>query len=787
MEDKWELCESSSFQSDAGSTPVSPWNEQKARAWINFNSEEEMSFEAGTPISRYGGLSPEYYLERESEDISEVTFPVEMASVSPSVDDNGIPSDPCIEPERNEDSEEPKRLWNAKVVSYAVGKSSDGTDVVLYEIRVEHLQKGQWTVRKRYTQFLELYTTLKHRHNFESINKFRFPPKDFFQVRQSEQPLQERQQAFDVFCQIMTKLKPLPQAVEYFLKNRPSSIKTDTGGLEVDQELSGLIDGFVTEDSEMKEKSLYVHFSEKHGVKLLWKPVQNVSEVLLRYYLEGHTPNNLKEPFQAVSHVRITEIFFRQGFESCYADVPAPIPQPAPIPKAPVKESSANILLRAILRIQSIFRGKIERLRLLKRQKAHKTSINYDILCKQLLVANRSELYHIFKSYMDKLEPAIKRKNAGLFAVNFRLVPEVVTRTRLNELISELVQILNEDPDSKEVKIESVEAPLHYIAFLRLLILLARETEKATKGQTLSLGTRLSDLFRKMDASGGKQKMGGSLSRNSYSSGDMIYANSAKLPSPAKALAFDLQKWLLDTHFKGSENAANCVQAKTASGAAIKVNISSNSVEESSPLLSRRLSSRSCLTGPTSPRSSTTPNSAFDVDSPVGPTSPRSLNTPKSATLQKAKPAIGPESAGFKDRRLSSRSGPTSPRSSTTPNSTFDVDSPVGPTSPRSANALKSAKLQKSKSAFGAESAGLKDSPGDPTSPRSSSTPKSPRSPFGVNSHKDSEVKKSAPQTSQRKSSSKKPASRSSSLKTSPSRTSSIGKSITTPSNSKGK
>jgi len=232
-----------------------------------------------------------------------------------------------------------------------------------------------------------------------------------------------------------------------------------------------------------------------------------------------------------------------------------------------VKRSDrAWVMLRAVLRIQSVFRGKMQRMRLEKRKKAHMISINYDVECKQLLVANRSEFYNIFKSYMDKVEPAIKRKNAVLFAVNFRIVPELVTRHRFDQLITELVQILNEDPDSLEQKIETVDAPLHYIAYLRLLILLARVADDNYKGEKVSLGTHLSNILRMMDASGGKQKMGGSLSRNSFSSGNMIYLGSVKLPSHEKALAFDLQQWLLDTHFRGSSRVGNTMDAKTGKG-----------------------------------------------------------------------------------------------------------------------------------------------------------------------------------------------------------------------------
>jgi len=189
---------------------------------------------------------------------------------------------------------------------------------------------------------------------------------------------------------------------------------------------------------------------------------------------------------------------------------------------------------------------------LAKRKRVHRSrviSINYDVECKQLLVANRSELYYIFKSYMDNVEPAIKRENAILFAVHFRVVPDILSRVRFEGLITELVQILNDDPE-QDVKIETGDAPLHFIAFLRLLILLARVSGEGK----IPLVATLSNILRMMDASEGKKKMGGVLSRNSFSVGDMVYAGSGKLPSKQKALVFDLQQWLLESHFKGSEN-----------------------------------------------------------------------------------------------------------------------------------------------------------------------------------------------------------------------------------------
>jgi len=249
--------------------------------------------------------------------------------------------------------------------------------------------------------------------------------------------------------------------------------------------------------------------------------------------------------------------------------------------------STFQKFVRATILVQKVLRGKLERLRLPKRRNAYNVSVHYDLECKQLLVANRMELYNIFSSYMDKVEPAIKRKEAALFALHFRFVPDITTKNGFGELITELVTILNDDPDNK-VKIEALEAPLHFIAFLRLLILVARvRLRNISNTKTISLAESLSEMLELMDDSNGKQKMGGSLARNSFTSGRMIYAGSAKLPCLEFTRKKDLQLWLLEKHFRGSSSVATNLKVKTAKGSTVNVAVGSSFNEFSEPCLSR--------------------------------------------------------------------------------------------------------------------------------------------------------------------------------------------------------
>lgn len=187
-----------------------------------------------------------------------------------------------------------------------------------------------------------------------------------------------------------------------------------------------------------------------------------------------------------------------------------------------------------------------------KRIRARRIGVDYDIRCKQLLVANRSDLYHIFTSYISDVKTVVKKKEIMLFAVNFKIVPILFSRLKFEQLVTELVTIINEDPDKQGLATSTEDTPLTFVSFLMMLILIASKIPALQKGKQVSLAERLSQLFEKMDESGGKQKMGGRLSRNSSSNSIMVYIDSPKLPTieMEKARSFDIQKWLVDTHFK---------------------------------------------------------------------------------------------------------------------------------------------------------------------------------------------------------------------------------------------
>jgi len=189
--------------------------------------------------------------------------------------------------------------------------------------------------------------------------------------------------------------------------------------------------------------------------------------------------------------------------------------------------------------------------------RAQMVEADSDVHCKQLLVANRAELYNIFSCYMDKPRKAILRSNAHLFAVHFRLVPQFASRRTFDALIDELVVILNEDPNNEGVIISREEAPMTYISFLKMLVLLARHSVRSFGNIPLTVGRSLNEIIVFMDQSGGKQKMGGELSRNSFSSGDMIYLDSPKLPDEETAMRFNLKQWLKDTHISKKHSPSN--------------------------------------------------------------------------------------------------------------------------------------------------------------------------------------------------------------------------------------
>jgi len=203
------------------------------------------------------------------------------------------------------------------------------------------------------------------------------------------------------------------------------------------------------------------------------------------------------------------------------------------------------------VKLQSFMRMATERCKYRRRRRAYMIDIDYDLECKQLLVANRDELYYIFTSYMDSALclPVIKRKDVCLFAINFKIVPLYLTRIKCDQLISEMVTIINENPD-EENKIDAVDVSFQFIHFLRFLILIARKMTVTKDAEGLTPASRLNMLFKQIDASGGKCKMGGSLSRNSFTKGSMIYLGAKKIPSKEKALLFDLHKWQMEKHFR---------------------------------------------------------------------------------------------------------------------------------------------------------------------------------------------------------------------------------------------
>uniref|UniRef100_A0A7S3XMV8 Uncharacterized protein n=2 Tax=Heterosigma akashiwo TaxID=2829 RepID=A0A7S3XMV8_HETAK len=219
------------------------------------------------------------------------------------------------------------------------------------------------------------------------------------------------------------------------------------------------------------------------------------------------------------------------------------------------------------------------------------TALDRDAACKQLLVANRAELYHIFKCYMDRLTKAASRPTLQLFAVHFGFVPTHFTRRALNELLDHLVAAVNarkaararararrpsratgvQMANGDEAPLDSNTCPLSYINFLSLLVLMAHFGRDGDRNE--SLAESLSRLLTFMDNSDGKSKMGGTSKRNSYSSGRMAYLDSPKLPDKEAALNFGIYRWYCDTHAQqwkgGSPSNKEALQFRTKSSPSI--------------------------------------------------------------------------------------------------------------------------------------------------------------------------------------------------------------------------
>jgi len=190
-----------------------------------------------------------------------------------------------------------------------------------------------------------------------------------------------------------------------------------------------------------------------------------------------------------------------------------------------------NATTFSALKIQCFARMLAAKARYKKRQRAHTVHVSSDWRCKQLLVANREELYHMFNTYTDKEAPVIKRKDMALFALNMKIVPRLLSREQCDQLVTDLVSIINEDPLEQD-KIEPSEAPLHFEHFLRFLLLFSSRLSVSNENDGQTIATRFNILLQTMD-----------------DLGSMHYLGSKKLPLREEALAFDLRVWFMEKHF----------------------------------------------------------------------------------------------------------------------------------------------------------------------------------------------------------------------------------------------
>lgn len=110
---------------------------------------------------------------------------------------------------------------NSRAIKVSCFKYEDSEDefgqvVVVYVILVENVAKNvKHILHKRYSDFLELFTTL--RNLSPEIDNFRFPNKSLFNNR-SQFTLERRLEGFNDFLQLALRMNPVPDDTVKFLE-----------------------------------------------------------------------------------------------------------------------------------------------------------------------------------------------------------------------------------------------------------------------------------------------------------------------------------------------------------------------------------------------------------------------------------------------------------------------------------------------------------------------------------------------------------------------------------------
>jgi len=446
--------------------------------------------------------------------------------------------------------------WTARVISHS---NIGGDGVVFYMIAVENTTEGKWTVEKRYTQFEQLFVALRHRCDSPEIKQFPFPRKDLF-FEDHSKSAETRQILFDKLCQIMVQLQPIPPYVIQFL--RPPKTQMIPKKLETPEPVVGCVE---SPSPPTPKAALAVSAKEDKVPSMLQVGLEaqilgpeHVQHAEKRHDSASVSPAPVSWPITKLQPFKLSK---PTVVEECQAPVVDERQEKAKVIqgawrryKILTRFSGCVHAVKAVIKIQALFRKRKEQRRFGSRRRAKKIGVNADEICKQLLVANKDKLYNIFLNYMEQAEPVIKRAKALLFGVHFSIVPTYVSRHKMDNLINDLVKVHNDNPDEEEI-IDLEDAPLNFLAFLSLLVFIpnfasADEIDTKKFSET-KMGENLNRLFQSMDRSEGKHKMGGTMQRNTYDMGAMDYIGSSKLPSVEIANSFDFIDWLHRKHFQG--------------------------------------------------------------------------------------------------------------------------------------------------------------------------------------------------------------------------------------------